>query len=58
MFTLDVAKKGKILALEHHVQQRAHIVVTGKVMYYKKIYTMESNNCEARTKEQKALNNN
>ena len=52
MFTLDIAKKGKILALENRFQERAYIVVTGKVMYYKKLYTMESNNCEAREKEQ------
>ena len=58
LFTLDVAKKGKILALEHRAQERAYIVLTGKVMYYKKIYTLESNNCETREKEQKAINNN
>ena len=51
MFTLDDAKKGKILALETRVQERAFIVLMGKVMIYKKLYKMTSNDCEARDKE-------
>ena len=56
MFTLDIVKKGKILTLENKLQQKAFIVLDGKVMIYKKLYKMESNNCEARDKERAALN--
>ena len=58
MYSVEILKKGKIVALEGRLQERAYIVVKGDIAFYKRLYNLESKNNEERDKEQKVLCNN
>ena len=51
MYNIEVLNKGKVLALEGRLQERAYIVVKGDIAYYRRLYKLESTNNEARDKE-------
>jgi hypothetical protein len=58
LFCFQQLSKGSIIALEKTSCTRVHIVIKGEVACYKKLYTMESNDCEERTNEFKAICHN
>ena len=51
MYTVDILSKGKILALEGRLQERAYIVIKGDIAFYKRLYNLESKNNEERDNE-------
>ena len=51
MYTVDILTKGKILALEGRLQERAYIVIKGDIAFYKRLYNLESKNNEERDNE-------
>ena len=51
MYSIEVLKKGKVLALEGRLQERAYIVVKGDIAFYRRLYKLESTNKRERDKE-------
>jgi hypothetical protein len=51
MFRMDILIKGTIVALENTDQNRAFIVIKGEVSFHKKLFSLESNDCEERQQE-------
>ena len=55
MFRMDIHPKGTILALEKSDHNRAFLVVKGDVACFKKLYSLQSKDCEERNLELKAI---
>jgi len=48
---MQILLKGSIVALENTDQNKAFIILKGEVSFHKKLFSLESNDCEERNQE-------
>lgn len=58
MFKMDIHPRGTILAVEKSDHNRAFLVIKGDVSCFKKLFSLESKDCEERNMELQAIHQN